>query len=808
MTIFIQHNDKCVLLEYKELKVFEDELTKEIKNSAEQKKLNNLILEEFIAAFPETYIKKFDEAFYASFFVKLNSLLRFRFQQIDFHSKDVKNELIQEIKDSLYQEENRFYLIIEQVISRLYKLILSSSADFSYFNLEQNKLEKFIKTIINSDEALVFKNKFKNYFVIKNESNIINLENSDYNFSIKIDHMKNIKKFFPKKGILLFLHIFKNRVLFEQLYKNEVIFNDPVSVVQHFLECATKNKRFFLNTLYFSAFHPEKHFQHAKKIIKQNFGLNNNGYSVFSKSNFDVKHFIKSPFVFSIIDFNNFQIDGKIKKERCKPYNPNFSQYKIEQQKFSPKNLPFLNSFKERLRLNEKLNDDLFDSDNYYEEFDHIEKPYFYEFIEGKKQKTIFLKNVNNEIFNNNYICSYYYKIHNNYILNSQMSLFKLVPNLFLNTKRQHSLFFDNIFFYFDQFYLSDSNVNYNLFYYLYSEYLKQNPSCDNLFFILNELLKEFKVYCSDNNVLIQFYDNLLTELNLLEIINEEQYKRSLIQLGQKIINKIGGFFSYYNIYSTFMFRKMIYILTKISISDYYPGLIFRSFCIEYYLVHLFEKHYQRNFNDNNEKDLKYISKLAEKYHKNFNTLLEKSFEYTKEKYDIFILNRHEKKVSASDNFYELTNFQKLKNYHNKNNALLIDDFFFKPLTKVADLFKEGKKMGNCLYKTEDYQNDLNNIVFSVSCLNNNKFKINLKININDKENIYISEGPYSKYNKKNELLVNEFSKALTKFLKILNDEVQKKKNVSEYNIDKKTYNDKNISKQMKEIFKEALVEE
>lgn len=779
MSVCIRKGNEILFFSEKECLEEKNKLIDEIKNSNESKNLNYLIIQESISHFSEKYNlkQKYDENFYSSFFVNLPSLLS-DYNVSTEDKKALKRYVIDQITKKLNEKNSNYLLLLQKISFYLYNLILGIKIDFNLndFDIDQATFKTFFETILKSNETKLFLKKFQDNIFINcihsyEYNNMVDIKLSGHEILKKFDHVENIYNIYPKKGILSFLMILKNKILYNNLYKNKDIVDDPVSTARYFLECVMTNKRTFLKTLFLSEFHIEKHFKQTKKSIKLNFGLNDKGYSNFIDLKFKVPDLLRSPALFSIIDLNNISSNEEIKKSLdTYKYDKNNVKYKIDQRTFSPENFPFLNLFKERLKVNEPIeyNANL----DFYEEFSQIEFPFFIEFIDKIKNKTVFLKNVTKNSFSNNHIVNCFAYYNNNTcfddILNSQISLFRLTPNLYLNTKRQFSLFFKNVFFYFDNLYLTDSNVNYNLFYYLYSEYLKQNPSNANLFSILDGLLTEFEDYSFGEIVDIQGLNELREGLDSLNNTYDEYYKPILIQLGQKIIDKIGEISSKNNFFTVYMLRKMITLLTGIYISDYYPGLIFQSFCIEHYLVHLFESHYQHDFDINNNKDLKYISKLAEKYHTDFNVLLEKSFKYIKEKYDIFILENLDIKTESKDYLYNIIKFKELENYCKNTGSLLVNGFYFKPLINVVDLFYEGKKMSNCLYENEKYKNNLDSVIFSVTHPNNSKFRVNFEIESGDRF-IYISEGPYTKNNKSNTLLNDEFLIAKDEFLRILN---------------------------------------
>lgn len=779
MSVCIRKGNEILFFSEKECLEEKNKLIDEIKNSNESKNLNYLIIQESISHFSEKYNlkQKYDENFYSSFFVNLPSLLS-DYNVSTEDKKELKRHVIDQISKKLNEKNSNYLLLLQKISFYLYNLILGFKIDFNLndFDINQATFKTFCETILKSNETTLFLKKFQDNIFINcihplTYNDMVDLKLSGHKIFKNFDHIENIYNIYPKKGILSFLMILKNKILYNNLYKNKDIVNDPVSTVRYFLECVMTNKHAFFKTLLLSDFHLEKHFKRAKKSIKFNFGLNDKGYSNFIGLKFRFQDVCKSPSLFSIIDLNNVSSNEEIKKILAHyKYDENNIKYKIDQKTFTPENFPFLNLFKDRLKVNELIeyNTNL----NFYEEFFQIEFPFFMDFIDKIKNKTVFLKNVTENSFNNNHIVNCFAYYNNNTciddILNAQISLFRLTPNLFLNTKRQFSLFFKNVFFYFDNFYLTDSNVNYNLFYYLYSEYLKQNPSNANLFSILDGLLTEFEDYSFGEITDIQCLNKLREELNSLNNTYDEYYKPLLIQLAQKIIDKIGEISSKSNFFTVYMLRKMITLLTGIYISDYYPGLIFQSFCIEHYLVHLFESHYQHDFDINNNKDLKYISKLAEKYHTDFNVLLEKSFKHIKKIYDIFMLENLNTKTESKDYLYNVIKFKELENYCENTESLLINSFYFKPLINVVDLFYEGEKMNNCLYDKEKYRKSLDSVVFSVTHPNNSKFRVNFEIESGDRF-IYISEGPYTKNNKSNTLLNDKFLIAKDEFLRILN---------------------------------------
>lgn len=781
MTTFVRHNGNFLILKKEEYQSLEEKMINEIKCSEEFKNLNLKIVNEFVSKLGKHYniYTNYDERFYANFFVNLKSL-HSKTRGIKLNDKRKLNlHIKKQINTFLKERHDELSNLINKVVNNLYAILFDKKTDFSDIYIEEydlNPLKEFVELILNSNEAKLFKDKFKDNFAIKHAEiftlDDLNESTHNYGFLKQTDHIENIKNIFPKKGIIMFLYILKNKNFVKNLYQNKIESKNEISAIQHFLECSMNNRREFLNTLFLSPFFHHDHFKHAKTFIKQNFGLNNFGYKQLLSINLNIKTLIRFPEQFSLICLNN----GIVPREKIEYYNflsrKKTWEHQIEPFNFFTENCDFLKLLKEKLDPSKTLTH--YPNEDHSEYFLNPEMPYFAEFIEKERNKTLFLKNVNIDYLNegNHFDSSIYYNTGYYYdlVLKTQMTLGRIIPNLYLNKPKEHCLFFRNILFYFGKANMTLPNTQYNIFHQLYKEYTKLNPSKENLNSINKFLLEEFFESCSNNDDMFEEHHKLQLELDSSnkENINE------IIELGENLIKKIGNIFYEKNIYSVYTFNSLIYVLTGVCFADYYPNHIFQSFCIELYLVHLFESHYQREFNINNPLDLKYISKFAEKYHSNYEHLLRKSFEYIQKKYDYFIHETCNLDASSVKLINGILKFNQIEDYNEDLKSLVINDFAFRPLIKIIDFINEGEIMDNCLLTKRYYREKTNSIVFSITHLKNKDFRANLTTDLLSKLMFMVSEGPFEKGNKKNKLFKEELDASVKTLITKLNDSYMK----------------------------------
>lgn len=762
----------------------------DISENIEFIKLNNKIISEFLLILK----KKYTQEYYSRFFsdiklkkdiqsnIKDNSDKR-KIRQLIVETIDLKLGEIASKEKTLqcFYLKNIFEVYYYIIFNRTSVDLAEIKENFvNYHGKESVFLFDFLVSMIDLKEAQLFYDEFKNIIDVNiiNIADLISKENNsvllfsladivDYN-PIIIDHLQNIQVLFDKKSIICYIILLSNKLLSFNLFKNSKYFNNFTLLFENFSECANKDLKKLINTLLLSPFHQSDHFKHAKSFIKKTFGLNNFGYSKLIKSNSRIKYF-------SGLDQNSFFINLNNKNSNNSPINKiyhihhNNTALKIDK-KQNLDDSQLLSILKNKLNISKQLSYD----DSYYdcEEFFTKDNNILSVFVNENKHKTIFSQNLSSNSLNNNAHSNDLYNF--DYLFLSERYHFQkligqIIPNMYLNTNKEYLLFFNNILFFHDNFYLLRFDINYYIVCSLIDEFIKLKPFNSDLLFINEFIFSEFtsssdflteEISGEIESLRSEYQKNILTT-KLINNFNEIKKWTNLL------INKISLYFPDEKKGDLYFFRKLIYILTDTVISDYYPGVCFTSFCIEFYLVHLFEKHYQRQFDHTNETDLKYISKIAEKYHSCYSVLIKKSFEYTEDKYKLFCFNFRDEKAKSFDIINEKLKIKNFNNYNAAHAGIIIKNFVFKPLIKLIDFYTESRIMHNCLTLDNRYTHSKDSVVFLVTHLNNKKFRINFQVLITDCA--LISEGPYTYHNKDNTLLQNEFVVALEAFLKQVN---------------------------------------
>lgn len=794
----VYKNKKIFMTETKYLENLE-KLQSEMMESSELLSLIKKIQQEATHYFPDLFSLHYkNSSFYINYFLRHESIRKISqqlyhdliFKEAYFHKeykkvKDILNRTInKEINNISVVENSELSLILEIIIKRA---INKEKVTLIPNHYNKDKIFSFLDKIEKSDELISFLDKFKYLnFYIKN----IDFKKIATQFTKNIDHISNLKNIFDNKTILSINYMLKHCVYFiEILNSNQKIKNIHL-FIEDFSFCAKKDLKRLLFTLKHVPFLGRDHFSKSKKMIKKMYGLNNFGFNNFIKNKY--RFFYSFNPSFSTIDLNDpllinnkeyiakdfFKNRMEANKREPKEYN-DLSNFEVE--------YPFIKQFKN------KLNKIFFhdqDGSNYdvHNEYSNISLVNFDKFIEDNNSKRIFPLKKYQFIYNNLEYYSYS-KTLNMRVKNpfNQLSG-QILKNIFFKRENKfilsHNVFFSN-----DNYLFFNDKIMFKLFLFLslkQIEILDTNDLYSFSSFIYNNLIDLYPDFPNAHKNIIDhnFLNCFKEKLSIMENINDEEktvLHNSLIDFTKKTLN---SFYLIEDNYLINFYHFIIYRLTNITLSVSFASKDIQAFCIEFYLISLFENHYSRKFNNKSKTDLKYISKFAEKYHSSYENLLEKSFNYT---YLKFMKSSF---IDQKNEIYNKLNIEDNINYNKDTGKLIFNNFEFKPLVNLFDIVDEGEKMRNCLrrYNSNTIQKD--QIVFSVTHRINKKFRINFELTalFNQTKNInnLLINSVYTYCNNKNELLNDEFEETLMLFKDSLMTTYLEKNNLNKINLMKK----------------------
>lgn len=651
-------------------------------------------------------------------------------------------------------------LNISQLFFVFFNYLIIGVSDIKHISLSKivssSDVTSFFSDLLKQQQTISFLDMNLIPSIFNNSQDIFDIISKTFHIVFKsknIDHIANIYSLFSKKSIICYMHMLKNIDKYKHIFKSNMNLINANNMIDHFSDLAEKNHKLLLRTLIFSPFYEKKHIQNSKKYIKNKYSLTDAGLNRFIISYYKTFGFFKN---ISVSSCNNLNFNiGKSVNDQNKKMN-----HQYVKNKSSDHYIEELSSF---IDPKKELRFDSFDSNfnffNDYTDFSNTEfEPFFKNFIIGNIDDTITKEKNTVDLINQNNFFDQSIKFDFLKNLPYQFITSKIIPNIHSKSENKNFIF-NNIYMPYDTILFCNRYYISAISFELLRRYMETDTSVENLNTIIKIFIEQFNDYSEELESECENLNNEYFSLNDNPGMNEKDQRIFLKKLISSYLNIIENLVINSDYYSC-IFGNIIQLLTGKLISFYYETLTIKSFCIELYLVHLFEQHYGRKFIHKNKKDLKYISKIAEKSHYSFTDLLEKSFKYTEKKYfeyaNTLENNLFENTIDVSENMF----------YDFESKSFNIGDFNFKPLIKHVDFISEGFIMRNCL-KKGTYNNSKENIVFSVTNKNNNKFRVNFVI--------YIFEGDiniqsvYTYCNGKNKILNNEFNSALDLFKKHLN---------------------------------------
>lgn len=741
--------------------------------------LQDYILKNINIEFPLLFKENYDRKFYIDLFLSDYSKSIFE----DFFKYKNKAELIskESIKEKLKNSINIILLSHNDdnsenikfiMINILCMLFLKSTTinKNNYFDggsllysSDGKAINKFIKIIKNISNNETFKEINKKYGLainllgnseFTNEINyhINKLKREDINSKneklIKT-HMKNINNLFSKKmEYFIYINLLTNSSMFNKKLKLTNIYK-YVDEIENVV-----NEKFYLalNTLSIYPFYGKKHFEIVKEKMKQDYGINNKGWDNLRKIKINDFSILFSNYSLFPIDLNTLDEEQNIE---FKNINKKIDHNEYLGFKNMKNNLFSIDEYIKKVTtcLSNFINNKPLRIDKESINLE-VESLIFKDFFMNNTKNAIFYRNKNKNklMFTDN---DFYYNNENRSEAINNLNYTKLNCLIFKNIKREGFYLYEGV----DKLFLPEYN---NIIY--------DDKFCFELF--LNIIKHYFEVNKNNGNILflLKFLINCLEDYELINQVEDEDFIKNINQLDKsdeilssKIIELYNRVFEFLkinnNIEGRYSFIDMSFFiierLTGVKIYSYYSGLQFQSFCIELYLVNLFEKHYNIKFDEKNKNHMKFISKLVERNFKNYEILAKKSFDYFDLKYKEYLYEKEN--VNDFNLLNKITTF--------KDEHFIINDFKFKPMVNKIELIRNGIKMKNCLRNNYNYKClEQNTIVWLVTNSKNEKFRVNFELLI-EEEDLYVKK-ILTYCNKENEIMKEEFENAFSIFKK------------------------------------------